>query len=160
VVVPDRPQTAPASPTRLPRELILIYLVAPLIATPVLSGSFFELRPREMMREAAANYLAFLSIAAGIHALYHFAMPALARRIRSRLLQLALHVCMSGLVALAAAFAIYPAVSRLFVDGPTLGTWLFRCVAITWTVLLPALAVQELRNRAESVERRLSAQRQ
>lgn len=145
---------------RLPRELLALYLVAPLVTTPVLSGDFFELAPSDMLRELAANSVAFVAIPLAIHQVYRRVMPRLLARCASFGRQLALHVAMTGAVTACAALAIYPVIDRLFRNGPSAVTWTVRAVAVALVIVLPALVFEELRGRAAAAERRLLEQRQ
>src|SRR5690348_11469030 len=111
---------------RLPRELLALYLVAPLVTTPVLSGAFFRLAPAEMVRELAANCLAFLTIPPALHLVYRRAMPRLLARCASFAQRLAVHVAMSGAVTACVALAIHPIVDGLFDHGPSAVTWTVR----------------------------------
>src|SRR5215475_12050703 len=83
---------------RLPRELLALYLVAPLVTTPVLSGDFFRLGPADMVRELAANCVAFLTIPPALHQMYRRAMPRLLERCGSFAQRLAVHVVMTAAV--------------------------------------------------------------
>ncbi|MEO7731347.1 MAG: sensor histidine kinase [Kofleriaceae bacterium] len=148
------------SPTRLPRELWIVYAVAPLIVAPVLSGRFFERGGGEMLRELAANYIAFATIPAALHLIYRLVMPAVIARCATFARRLVAHLAITALVTAGVALAIYPITVALIDHGPELATWLLRTVTIAWLVILTALVVQELRGRAEAGERRLLEQRQ
>ncbi len=145
---------------RLPRELKFVYLFAPLVAAPVLSSSFFEGRPEQMLREAAANYIAFLTIGGALHATYVLVVPRLLPQRATRTVRGVVHVGVIALVALLGGTLVYPLVTRLLDHGPTLGLWQLRCVALALALILPALAIASLRDRAEQTERRLDAQRE
>jgi two-component system sensor histidine kinase AlgZ len=145
---------------RLPRELLALYLVAPLVTTPVLSGDFFRLAPAGMVRELAANCVAFLTIPPALHLVYRRVMPRLLARCASFGQRLAVHVAMAGAVTACVALSIYPIIDRLFDHGPSAVTWTLRAVAVALVMLLPALVFEELRGRATAAERRLLEQRQ
>jgi two-component system, LytTR family, sensor histidine kinase AlgZ len=150
----------PLSPTRLPRELIVLYAVAPLVVTPVLSSEFFAHVPHALGRDLIVNYIAFVTIPLGIHLLYRCVMPALLARCASVGWRLVIHLAATGLVTSGIALMVYPAVAWILGDGPSLLTWSVRTIAAMWVIVLPALVVQELRNRAEAGERNVLAQRQ
>jgi two-component system sensor histidine kinase AlgZ len=147
------------SPATLPRELLVLYLVAPLITTPVLSGNFFQLPLHEMLRELAANYVAFLAIPPGIHLLYRRAMPAVLARCTRFAGRLAAHLAMTGLVTAAIALAIHPVIDAILHHGPGAATWVIRAVTVAWVLVVPALVFEELRARAAAAERGLLEQR-
>ncbi|MEO8704244.1 MAG: histidine kinase [Kofleriaceae bacterium] len=156
----DRQPIAPASTRRLPRELILLYLVGPFFATPIVEGDFFEYTPIEMVRAFGRNAIIFLWIPASIHALYRFIMPVLLPHVKLRVLRLLVHAGLTGLVAAGGALSLRPLLGLLSGDSPELTSFVFRCVTFTWAIVLPALVVQSLRTRAEAIERRLTEQRQ
>lgn len=146
--------------SQLPRELLVLGLVVPFVATPVLSGNFLDRTPIDMLQELGLNYAGFLSIGAGIHALYRWLIPFLvphARTIGGRVL---IHVGLGGLIAGAIACASHPLVVALFHRDLSLSNWLLKSVVVTWTIQLPVLVLQELRVRAEGAERRLLTQQQ
>jgi two-component system sensor histidine kinase AlgZ len=147
-------------PLELTRELIALYLLAPLLTTPVMQGDFFDSDRVAQLRSLAVNVVAFLTIPAGIHLLYRFVMPPLLDRVRARAGRALLHVVMSALAAAAVAWLVSPVVDRVDVDDLDLGMFIFRSVAITWGFVLPTLFVQALRRRAAEAERRMHEQRQ
>jgi two-component system sensor histidine kinase AlgZ len=148
------------SPTQLPRELIILYVVAPLVVTPVLSSEFFARVPEALGRDLIVNYIAFTTIPLGIHLLYRSAMPRLLAGCTTVGWRLAIHLAVTGLVTSGIAVVVYPAIAWILRDGPNLLTWIVRCIATMWGIVLPALVVQELRSRAEAGERHVLAQRQ
>ena len=146
------PDRRPLSRFRLPGQLVYLYLAAPIIATPVLSPRFLTFTPRRFLLETAANYVPFLGIPAGLHALYRFVMPALAPRVRRFWTKLLVHASASALVTVAIAIAVYPLCQLLTGSrGPLLG-FALKCVVVSWTFLLPISLVQELRSRTEAAE--------
>src|ERR1043165_6149487 len=123
---------------RLPRELLVLYLVAPLVTTPVLSGDFFRLAPSGLLRELVANCVAFLTIPPAIHQMYRRVMPRLLARCASFGGRLAVHIAISGAVTACVALAIYPIIDRLFDHGPRALTSVVRAVAVALVMVLPA----------------------
>jgi two-component system, LytTR family, sensor histidine kinase AlgZ len=143
----------------LPRELIYFYLIAPILMAPVFQRDIFELEPVFALRSIAGGYLPFLLIPAGLHAVYRWVWPARLRTC-SLLQAVLLHAACGVVVAAAVAVAIHP-VFVVIVDGrpPMLG-FAAACVVLTWMFILPAIVVQELRVRAETLARRVDAERQ
>jgi two-component system sensor histidine kinase AlgZ len=146
--------------TRLPRELVVLYLVGPLIATPVLSGNVFQRTPKDLLQELATNYIAFFSIAAAVHALYRHVMPTLVARGRTLTERLLIHAGAGALTAAAVGLVVHPVVAVALQRDIPLSSWLVKNVVVTWTIQLPALVLQELRVRAEAAERLLLEQQQ
>lgn len=148
------------APTALPRELIYFYLVAPVLLTPVLQRNIFELSPRNILRSVAGNYVPFLFIPVAVHLVHRFVLPRVWPRASTLLGRFAMHAGVSGIVAASVALVMHP--FFLFISNgrtPKAG-FLSSCVILTWMFILPALVVQELRDRAEAIGRRLSAERQ
>jgi two-component system sensor histidine kinase AlgZ len=155
----DRPREVPS--TRLPREVIVLYLLGPFLITPVVEDGFFDGSAADMLIALARNALFFVIIPPGIHALYRFVMPGLLGRVEGRLARLFVHAVGTALVAIAGGVLVR---SLLVVMSPhepaATSTILFRCVVFTWAIVLPAMVVQSLRERARASERRLIEQRQ
>jgi two-component system sensor histidine kinase AlgZ len=135
-----------------PRQLIYLYFIAPIIASPLLHSRFFHLPARRMLLEVLANYLPFLAIPAGLHAFYHFAPRILAPRTLRFGTYMLLHASMSALVTTLIVMAIHPLYRLLSDCGAQLTSFLTTSIVIAWTFLLPTLVVQELRVRAEAAE--------
>src|SRR5687768_6780428 len=113
-----------------------------------MQGDFFEAGRAEQLRSLAVNLVAFLTIPAGIHLVYRFAMPALLDRVRARVARAALHVVMSALTATVVAVLVSPFLRHVVGEPIDLRMFVFRSVAITWGFVLPTLFVQSLRRRA------------
>ena len=137
---------------RLPGQLVYFYLVAPIVATPLLFPRFFSFTPRRMLLAIGANYFPFLAISAGLYTLYRFVMPSLTARLRNFVLRIALHAVMSGLTTMAIGLAVHPVYRVLLGNTPPLDAFLTRCVIVAWTSLLPVSLVYELRARTEAAE--------
>jgi two-component system sensor histidine kinase AlgZ len=131
---------------------VYLYLVAPIIASPVLFPRFFSFTPRRMLLEIGANYFPFLAIPAGLHALYRFVMPSLTAPVRNFVLRIAVHAVVSGLTTIVIALAVHPMYRVILGASPPLVAFLPRCVIIAWTFLLPISLVHELRVRTEAAE--------
>jgi two-component system sensor histidine kinase AlgZ len=154
----DRPRGVPG--TRLPREVIVLYLLGPFLITPVVEDGFFDGSPVDILVALARNALFFVTIPPGIHALYRFAMPPVLRRVEGRLARLLVHAVGTALVALAGGLFVRWLLVILSQHPTATSTILFRCVVFTWAIVLPAMVVQSLRERARASERRLIEQRQ
>jgi two-component system sensor histidine kinase AlgZ len=152
----------PLPATRLPRELVYFYVVAPLFTSPLLSRDFFNLPLEVIPRAIAGNYVPFLFIPAAVHLLYRFVMPSLHRLFRVRRLPawVALNAGASAVTAAAVGILIRPIMSLFSNKEPQALGFVAQCVIITWTFILPALVMQNLRDRAHEAERRLAEERQ
>lgn len=158
----ERIELGESASLRLPRELIYLYLLAPIVSAPILIKELFELSASEALRAIAGGYLPFLLIPAVLHPFYAHAMPKIIGNLKSAIPRFVLHAIMSALIAVSVAAVIKPIHDRYFCVGPTiqLTQWLLTCVVITWSFLLPGLIVQELRARAHATERRALEERQ
>jgi hypothetical protein len=150
-----------ASAPLLPRGLIVLYALAPLVMTPMMSTGFFAAMPTSSLaRDFAINYVGFLVLPLGIHTVYRTVMPRLIARCPGVVRRFAVHLTVTALVTLSIALALYPLIDWIARSGPPLATWLLRATTTTWLIIVPALVMQELRTRAEAVEHRLQDQRQ
>lgn len=158
------PASARRNPERasapLPRELFVLYAIAPLLYAPVLQRRIFELPAATVLMAIGGNYVPFLAIPAVLHPFYRVVMPRLAGRVRSVGGRLVVHAACCAAVAAAVALLVYPVFALFCVGGPRPGGFAAACVVMTWTLALPALLVQELRDRNEAIARRLAAERQ
>lgn len=146
---------------RLPRELGWLYLIAPLLTMPLFGHDLHASTWTGVVRELACAYLPFVAIPLGCHALYETAFPRHIARLRHRPLRFAAHAAATTVVALAVGAAIWPLLDMMLQPNHgTLFRFLSRSVVITWAFVLPALLVQELRARADRIERAERAQRQ
>jgi len=146
---------------RLPRELGWLYLVAPVLTAPLLGHGLRELAWPGVLRVVAAMYLPFIAIPLGCHAVYETAVPRWIARLRHRPVRFAAHAVVTTVVAVIAGTGVWPVLGLVVNTGhQTLAGFLIRSVIITWAFVLPALLVQELRARADKIERAERAQRQ
>lgn len=146
---------------RLPRELAWLYLIAPLLTAPLLVHGLLELPWPRALREVGASYIPFLAIPLACHAVYETAVPRTIARVAPRPLRFAAHALVTTIVAVVVGAAIAPLHAAACANPPKpLIGFLIVCVIITWAFVLPALLVQELRARAEAVERAERAHRQ
>jgi two-component system sensor histidine kinase AlgZ len=114
----------------------------------------------QVLRQLAANYIPFVSIPLGCHALYETAVPRWIAGVRRRPLRYATHAAAVTVIALVVGAAIWP-IFRLACDhAKPLPSFLLVCVVITSAFVLPALFIQELRARAAKIERAERTQRQ
>lgn len=146
--------------TRLPRELLWLYLVAPWVAAPMLDTQLLTRPLGDALRVIASMYVPFLGIPAALHAVYAWLMPSLIRRARARTSRYAIHAAVCTLTAVGAAIVLHPAHEVLCINEIPLAPFALTGVAFTWTFMFPTLVVQGLRTRAANIERLAHAERQ
>ncbi len=149
-----------ATPPQLPGELFYLYFAAPFLFGPVLQRTFFEMSPGAMALNIAENFLPFLGIPAAIHAVYRWVLPRLRWRPRPLAARMLIHAAIAVAVAVPIALLIRPVLGLAHHRAPPALGFSVACVVITWMLVLPALLVQEMRDRAQAVARRLDEQRQ
>lgn len=152
--------TDPGEPLRLPRSLAWLYLVAPLLTAPLLVENLLQRSWREMLLELAAGYIPFIAIPLACHALYESEVARWISYVRSRALRYAAHTAVVTVVAIVVGALISPLVYAVCEMNKPLPGFLLVCVVITSAFVLPSLLIQELRARAEKIERAERAQRQ
>lgn len=143
---------------RLPRELFWLYLLAPLLTAPLLVKDLLQLSWPVALRHIGTNYIPFLAIPLACHAIYESALPRRIARLPSRAARFAAHALLTTAVAVVVGTAIKPLVAAAC--GEPKPGFVVVCVVITWAFVLPALLIQELRARADAIERAERAQRQ
>jgi two-component system, LytTR family, sensor histidine kinase AlgZ len=154
------PASVPKERFRLPRQLIPLYLVAPILTAPIFMPGIFEESGPGLLVKIAGSYVPFLAIPAAIHPFYAHVVPRLFARLRLQKGHLVVHALLSAVVASVVALAIHPVHGLFYPQPAPLLAWIANCVVITWAFLLPALIVLELRARAHAVERCLLEERQ
>jgi two-component system sensor histidine kinase AlgZ len=146
--------------TRMPRELIWLYLLVPWVATPVLDPSVFSAPPRQALLVLASCYVPFLGLPAAFHAFHAWVMPRVAGHLGGRVRRWSFHAVTTTVIALGGGAALFP-VHELFCPNDTaLLPFLVVCVFFSWSFTFPTLIVMELRARAANGERLAHAQQQ
>lgn len=145
---------------RLPRSLAWLYLIAPILTAPLFVDHLLQRTWREVLLELAAGYIPFVAIPLACHALYESEVARWISRVRNRALRYATHAAVVTVIALVVGTLISPLVYAICAIGKPLSGFLLVCVVITSAFVLPSLFIQELRARAEKVERAERAQRQ
>lgn len=143
--VRSRPREDPLPWAQPPAELFFFYLVAPVLFAPVLERSFFTFDAWTQLGIVAENYLPFFCIPGILHAVYKWAVPRVPplRRLPARM---AFHAAIGAAVAILTSLAVRPLMALAHEGhGPPAVGFAASCVVITWTLLIPALMVQELR---------------
>lgn len=140
---------------RLPRQLIWLYLLGPVLSAPLMLGSSRGLPLHAIVRSIAASYLPFLAIPAACHAVYAGPLPARIARLRSGAARIAAHAVLATVTAIVVGVAIKPLMNIVSGADASMFTWLSTCAVITNAFILPTQLVQDLRARARSVELRM-----
>src|SRR5687768_12880276 len=155
------PASTPAAQRfRLPRQLIPLYLVAPILTAPIFMPGIFEESWPERVLHLAGSYVPFLAIPAAIHLFYAHVVPRLFARLHVERGHLIVHALLSATVASVMALVIHPLHGLFYPRPAPLLPWVANCVVITWSFLLPALIVLEFRARTHAAERCLLEERQ
>ncbi len=147
-------------PSELPKELVVLYLLGPLVASPILDPDLFSLDRIGILRSILANYVPFLALPAGIHALYHWFIPRLKVSNQAIWNQLLVHGGLNTLLALIVGSLVWPVHNWVGNCISPYPRWISVCTVLTWSFVLPGVVIQKLRFRAEQVERRALEQRQ
>ncbi|MBK7862566.1 MAG: histidine kinase [Archangiaceae bacterium] len=135
-----------------PAELFYFCLVAPLLYAPVLQRDFFEMTRGEMAMALVENCSAFIAIPGLLYVVYRWAVPRV-RPLRGVLARTAFHALVGAAVAAPTALAIRPLMELAHPgEGPPAAGIAAACVVITWTLLVPALVVQELRTARQGTQ--------
>jgi two-component system sensor histidine kinase AlgZ len=132
-------------------QLVYFYLGAPLLAFPILRAGFLDLPPRQMLLEIVGNYFPFLTIPAGIHAVYRFVWP-LVPRVRRLGTGLLLRATMSGLVTVVMGVVTHPLYVLFSGSDAPLAVFLVKCVMVAGAFHLPVSLFHELRARTQAME--------
>ncbi|MCP3143738.1 sensor histidine kinase [Pyxidicoccus xibeiensis] len=144
----------------LPREMVWLYPLAPLAAAPLLVEGLFAMPWKQALLQLAGICVPFASLSLTFHLLYLTVMPRLVQRVRSRAAETLLHVATITGVSVVMAAAVLPVKNLLCQHSSTLLDFSVTCIIISGVFVLPALAIQRLRNRSLAVERQAQAERQ
>lgn len=144
----------------LPPELFYIYLIAPILYTPLLTKGFFNFPLPKLARVVAAQYVPFLCIPAVCHAVYWFFMPRWLASLRTQRWRMLLHATVITALTICVGFPVHWLKSLVNGSPSPLGPFLWTSVTISFSFMVPALLIQDLRTRRESAERLAAAERQ
>lgn len=150
----------PGEQRLLPREMVWLYLLAPLAAAPLLVDGLLSMPWKDALRQLASTCIPFASLSLTFHLLYLHVMPGLVRRTRSRTGELVLHLATIAGVSVAVAALVHPVHEWVCLHSTPLLDFSVVCTIISGVFVLPALSIQRLRNRALAVERQAQAERQ
>lgn len=137
---------------RLPREVGIVLLAAPVVIPPVTNPDYFTEPVRQLLVEMAGNYVPAVAIWLGLEALYRTPMPGWVLRVVP--LRLAVHIGLCAAVAGLASAVVYPVHLWAIGDHVPFGVYLQRNVGFTALAAVPALLLQEHRVRIREAERR------
>ncbi len=150
----------PGSEALLPRELGWFCVGVPVPAAFLLIYDLPSLPLAMIGRKIASMYLPFISISAAITVVYLFVMPRLLSRVSTPWRRWALHLVVVAAVALVVCAMIRPLHSALCGFNVPASSFALTSVAISYVMTIPALAVQDARNRARAIEQFAMASRQ
>jgi two-component system sensor histidine kinase AlgZ len=137
----------------IPREMLWLYPVAPLAAAPVLLHGLFEHSLSTALSLVASLYVPFLSFSLVCHALYLGVLPRVMRGVRSPLGRWAVHL--GVIIGVPLVFSPLVQWLDLHLCPHPLGLSQYTLVnmVITALFIVPAVLVQDLRNRKSVAER-------
>jgi two-component system sensor histidine kinase AlgZ len=151
------PRGAPAA-SLLPPELFYIYLVAPLLYSPLLIKGLFGFPLPKIARIVAAQYVPFLCIPAACHTVYRFWMPRWLAALPDPRWRPLLHAAVITVLTLSVGFPVHSLKFLISGSHSPLLPFLWTAVTISFSFMVPALLIQDLRTRRESAERLAAAE--
>jgi two-component system, LytTR family, sensor histidine kinase AlgZ len=142
----------------IPSEMLWLYPFGPLLTTPMLLPNVFDQGLLQLLRGFAAVCVPFFFLSLTFHVVYTQLMPKLVWQLHSKISRVLLHVLVISVLALSVGYLVFPLAQPMCGKAP-LAVFEIVCVAISGTILFPALVVQHLRAHAQHVERQAAEQR-
>lgn len=149
-----------ARSARLPRQLVWLYLLGPVLSAPLMTGDIRALPLDVLAHLIAANYVPFCAIPAACHAVYAGPLPVRIAHLRSATARLVAHALLATAIALVVGVVIKPLMDVVCLKAVSMFAWLSTCVVITNAFILPTQLMQDLRARARGIELRMQIERQ
>lgn len=149
-----------ANDERLPAELIWFYPAMFAGSVALLAPQVAALPWRLAIAQLVAIALSWASLGLTFHGIYRRWVPARLRSIRPGWPRWIAHATIVAIAATAVAVVLHVLVRRWF-ERSMMGLVAFavQCVAISWAVVLPSLAIESLRRRSRDAEKRLAEAR-
>lgn len=141
----------------IPPEFGWIYLIGPIATAPLLIDQMFERSGLEILRGLALVAVPFAFLLPAFQILYTRILPPVVERIERQRTKWLFHVAVTTMVPLAMAPAIIPLEVLIKGRSIPLTHLLVPLVVVSWAFGVPALIIQQLRNRAHAGEERASA---
>lgn len=142
----------------LPPELFYIYLIAPLLYSPLLIKNLFSFPLLKIARVLAAQYVPFLCIPAALHTVYRYLMPRWLASLPDPRWRPLLHAAVITLVTLSVGYPVHSLKCLINGSCTPLLPFLWTSVTFSFSFVLPALLIQDLRVRRKSAERVAAAE--
>jgi two-component system, LytTR family, sensor histidine kinase AlgZ len=156
-----RLDTKPLQPEPLlPKELWMVYAVAPFVATLLVVNGFWSLSIGEQLRKIAGVMIPFIVLTGVLYPSYVSFMPRLHSLVTNRALRACIHVAFVTLVALVFGTLVLPLHTAICGSQVPEPEFLITCVLISYLMVFPAMVVQAQRNRAVVAERQVVSERQ
>jgi two-component system, LytTR family, sensor histidine kinase AlgZ len=152
-------QMPPQHRRLIPAEMVWLYPFGPLIAAPMLLPNALELSPTRLLLGFIGVCIPFVALSTAFHLLYTRVMPGLFSRIAGKPLRAAVHVLVVTSAASLIGLSIFPIAAPLC-GHVTRGIFVVVCIAISGSIVFPALLFQRLRFQKEIVERQVMSYRQ
>ncbi len=153
---------APGTAPLLPRELLYLYPLMPIVAVVLLVDGLLTMPPQQQLQKLASMLIPFVAITATVHPLYAFVMPKVLARVPSRTWRGVVHFSAVGGASSLVSVVILPFHNAVCGKGVPLSLLEFvvTSVIIASIIVFPSLLVQGQRNEVQRVERLAMAQRQ
>jgi len=150
----------PRDSALLPRELWLLYPLAPVAASLLMIDGLLTLPAKEMGAQVLGMFIPFLAMAVVMYPLYRWVMPALLLRLGGRLQRGLAHLVVVTAAALVVGALVLDSHKRLCTHGVTLWQFEISMVLISWLMTFPPLLMHAQRRRIADIEQRAQAERQ
>ncbi len=151
---------APGTAPLLPRELLYLYPLMPVVAVVLLVDGLLTMPAQQQLQKLASMLIPFVAITATVHPLYAFVMPKVLARVPSRTWRGVVHFIAVGGSSSLVSFFILPFHNAVCGKGVPLLEFVVTSVIIASIIVFPSLLVQGQRNEVQRVERLAMAQRQ
>lgn len=146
--------------TLMPRELWLLYPLAPIAASLLLVDGLLALPLQQMGAQVLGMVIPFSVMGLVIYPLYRWLMPGLLARLAGRFQRGVAHlVVVTGAALVVGALVLEPH-NRLCTHGLPLWQFEISMVLISWLMTFPALLIHAQRQRIVDIEQRAQAERQ
>ncbi len=143
----------------IPPEMAWVYPFGPLVAAPMLLPNALEQTPLQVLLGFIGVCIPFAALSTAFHLLYTRVMPGVLFRIVAKPLRVVAHVLVVTSAASVIGLMVFPIAAPLC-GHVARGVFVVVCIAISGSIVFPALLFQRLRSDKETVERQAMSYRQ